>query len=78
MIRLSFVPDYFPVLLLPFYWVFWVCFYVVYLPVYGISLLLSPWRSRESALRYYRRKAGKDARCLEWEKEEGKEEGDHA
>lgn len=76
MIRLRFIPDYFPVLLLPFYWVFWICFYMVYLPVYGLSLLLSPWRSRKSAVRYYQRHAGKDGRTLEWEK--GKEEGKDA
>ncbi len=62
MIRLKLVPEFFPIVLLPLWWVFLLCFYVVYLPVYLLVLLLSPWRSRKSLVAFYSRKASEDKR----------------
>lgn len=62
MIKLRFVPEFFPIVLLPLWWVFLLCFYVVYLPVYLLVLLFSPWRSRKSLVAFYSRKASEDKR----------------
>lgn len=68
MISLALVPDFFPVLLLPIYWIFWLSFYLFYCPVYFFIWIFSPYRSRKTALAYYSRKAKKDKRLVEYSK----------
>lgn len=51
MIKLKFIPDYFPIILMPLYWIFFLCFYIIYLPIYGLVLLFSPFRSKKSLIR---------------------------
>ena len=69
MIRLSALPDFFPVLLLPIYWIFWLAFYLFYLPVYFFIWLFNPFRSKKTTLAYYSRKAKKDMRAWPFGKE---------
>lgn len=64
MVRLPFFPDYFPVLLLPLYWVFWFCFYVWYLPFYALVILFSPYRSSKRLYEFYQRRFSKVKRDL--------------
>ena len=66
MIKLSALPDFFPVLLLPIYWIFWLAFYLFYLPVYFFIWLFNPFRSKKTALAYYSRKAKRDKRLVEY------------
>lgn len=66
MLRLPFLPEFFPVLLLPLWWVFLLCFYVVYLPVYFVLWLFSPWRSRKDLVAFYSRKASSDSRTVSY------------
>ena len=73
MIKLRFVPEFFPIVLLPLWWVFLLCFYVVYLPVYLLVLLFSPWRSRKSLVAFYSRKASEDKREVRYS-DSGKED----
>lgn len=73
MISLALVPDFFPVLLLPLYWIFWLSFYLFYCPVYFFIWIFSPYRSRKTALAYYSRKAKKDKRLIEYSKAETSE-----
>ena len=79
MVKLKFVPDYFPILLLPVYWIFWICFYIGYLPVFSIVLLFSPYRSKKDLLAFYEKKASKVKRDLTYDEKpsstESKEEG---
>ena len=69
MIKLSALPDFFPVLLLPIYWIFWLAFYLFYLPVYFFIWLFNPFRSKKTALAYYSRKAKRDKRLVEYSQE---------
>jgi hypothetical protein len=66
MVKLPFMPDYFPVVLLPLYWVFWLCFYIGYLPVYLLVLLFSPYRNEKALYAFYERKASKAKRDLHY------------
>jgi len=63
-VKLRFVPPYFPVGLLLFYWVFFVLFYVFYLPVYLVLWLCSPYKSKKSRAREFRKKTGDAKRDL--------------
>lgn len=65
MIRLPFVPSYFPILLMPVWWVFFICFYLFYLPFYLLSWLLSPWSPRRSDSDPYRRRYSRVERNLD-------------
>ncbi len=73
MIKLKFIPDYFPIILMPLYWIFFLCFYIIYLPIYGLVLLFSPFRSKKSLIRYYSKHFSKEKRDLNG-KEEKKDE----
>jgi hypothetical protein len=63
-VKLKFVPPYFPVGLLLFYWAFFVLFYVFYLPVYFLLWLFSPYKSKKSRLRPFARKTSDSKRDL--------------
>ena len=76
MVKLPFMPDYFPVLLLPLYWVFWLCFYVGYLPLYLVILLFSPYRDEKSLYAFYQRKASKVKRDLHYSDSDGSSDAD--
>ena len=69
MIKLSALPDFFPVLLLPIYWIFWLAFYLFYLPVYFFIWLFNPFRSKKTALAYYSRKAKRDTHLSEYSRD---------
>ena len=80
MVRLKFVPRGFPVLLLPLWWVFLLCFYLFYLPCWAVLLLFSPWSPRKDPASYYARRAVKDRRTVRYSEAreasgEGNEEG---
>lgn len=70
MIKLKFIPEFFPVLLLPLYWLFLLSFYIFYLPIYFFIWLFSPYKSKKSLKAYYSRKAKKDKRTLEYQSKE--------
>jgi hypothetical protein len=74
MIKLPFIPDFFPVLMLPLYWVYFLCFYLWYLPVLLIVRLFTPYRSKEAAYAYYMKKHSEDQRSLEYSPDTNKEE----
>lgn len=74
-IKLKFLPDYFPLILYPFYWLFLLSFYILYIPIYIIIWLFSPYKSKRSLIRYYNRKASKSNRVIV--DEEMKEDTNH-
>lgn len=65
MIRLPFVPRYFPVLLVPVWWLFLLCFYLFYVPVYFLCWIFSPWSPRKSEADPFRVRASKKKRTME-------------
>jgi len=69
MVKLKFLPDYFPFLLLPVYWISWLCFYIGYLPFYLVILLLSPYKSKKDLVAFYEKKASKVKRDLTYTKD---------
>lgn len=73
MIRLPFVPPYFPILLMPVWWVFWLCFYLFYLPVYFLTWLFSPYSPRKSDLDPYRKRYSSVKRNMDPEKKKEEE-----
>ena len=74
MIKLKFIPPYFPVLLLPVYWLYFLCFYLVYLPFYLLCLLFSPWNHKKSLTAIYMKKTSNNKRNLNVEGSKGGEE----
>lgn len=70
MVKLKFVPRGFPVLLLPLWWVFLLCFYLVYLPCWLLLLLFSPYAPGRDPASFYARRAGKDKRTLRYSESE--------
>lgn len=78
MIKLKFIPAYFPWTLLPLYWLFFFSFYLLYIPCYLLVLFFSPYKSDKSYKKYYGRKMSKTKRNLihkEKEKKEGSKNG---
>jgi|GEM_PF-1617428 hypothetical protein len=73
MIKIKFIPDFFPIVLLPLYWIFFLSFYIVYLPIYFFVLLFSPWRSKKSLVSFYSKKAGLDHRTVSYSTEKDPE-----
>lgn len=69
MIKLPFKPDYFPVLLLPVYWIYFLCFYIGYLPIYVLIVLFSPWKSDKRAYAFYMKKTSAEKRSLQYKKD---------
>lgn len=74
MIKLKFIPPYFPVLLLPIYWIYFLCFYIVYIPFHLICWIFSPWRSDKKTYQLYLEKTSKTERDLSVEEEEKQDE----
>ena len=74
MIKIKFIPDFFPIVLLPLYWIFFLSFYIVYLPVYFFVWLFSPWRSKKSLISFYAKKAKSDHRTVSYSTEEEMED----
>lgn len=74
MIKLKFIPDFFPIVLLPLYWFFLLCFYLFYIPIFFFIWLFSPYKSKKSLKAFYLRKAKKDQRKLEYKKKKEEEE----
>lgn len=70
MIRLKFVPRGFPILLLPLWWLFLLCFYLVYLPCWLLLLLFSPYGPRKDPASFYARRAARDVRTLRYSEPE--------
>lgn len=67
MVKLSFIPPEMGILMLPLYWVYFACFYVVYLPIYAVFLLFSPFRSKKALWRFYERRGSKTKPDLTYE-----------
>jgi hypothetical protein len=63
-VKLSFLPAFFPVVLLPFYWIFFLLFYIFYLPVYFVLWIFSPYRSRKSRTKVFEGKTSDVKRDL--------------
>jgi hypothetical protein len=77
MVKLPFLPSYFPVLLLPLYWLFFIAFYVGYLPVYLILVLFSPFKDTKSVLALYQSKSSKAKREFCYSDESSHDDGSH-
>ena len=75
MIKLKFIPAYFPWTLLPLYWIFFISFYILYLPCYLLVWIFSPYRSDKSYKKYYSRKMSQTKRNLKYLESEDKENG---
>lgn len=69
MIRLPFLPRFFPVLLLPLWWVFLLCFYSFYLPLMLLTWIFSPWSPRKSESDPYRKRTRDIKRSMESDRE---------
>lgn len=76
MVKLPLVLDYFPLLLYPFYWLFLLCFYFFYIPVYLAFWLFTPIRINDWPFVFYMAKFPRKERKLEKEKpkDQGKDE----
>ena len=75
-VKLSFLPAFFPVVLLPFYWIFFLLFYIFYLPVYFVLWIFSPYRYRKSRIKPFEKKPScikRDLTSKTVAKEEGKD-----
>ncbi len=72
MVKLPWLSAYFPVLLYPFYWLFLLCFYFLYLPIYSVFPLFGPFRSVGSLVRFYERHTSRVRQDLEFDREDGK------
>jgi hypothetical protein len=67
-LRLSLVPKFLPPLVMPFYWIFLLCFYPFYCLVYFFVWVFSPRKDDNSRLRPYLVKSSKVKRDLTPEK----------
>jgi hypothetical protein len=75
MIKLPFKPEFFPILLLPLYWLYFLCFYLWYIPFYFVVWLFSPYRSSETLYKDYLKKHSKDKRSMRYENHDEEKEG---
>ena len=74
MIKLPFLPTFFPVLLLPLYWVLiFIPYYLGFFPIYLVKVLFSPYCKTDALYKDYLRKHSKDKRNLTYDKPGGKD-----
>lgn len=74
-IKLSFLPDYMPIGLYLFYWLFCLCFYIFYLPIYFTLWLFSPYHSQKAKIRFFARKQSEVDRNLTNKVSEAQDDG---
>ena len=75
MIKIKFIPKYFPVILLPLYWIWFLLYYIFGSIIYLIMTVFSPFKTKENIIDFYMKKQSKLERNLTLdEKEEDEEE----
>ena len=75
MIKIKFIPKYFPVILLPLYWIWFLLYYIFGSIIYLIMTIFSPFKTKENIIDFYMKKQSKLERNLTLD-EEIKEEVD--
>lgn len=74
MIKVKFIPKYFPIILLPLYWIWFLLYYIFGSLIYLIMLIFSPFKTKEKVIDFYKKKASSLDRNLKEEKKEETEE----
>ena len=71
MIKVKFIPKYFPIVLLPLYWVWFLLYYIFGSLIYLIMLIFSPFKTKDNIIDFYKKKASSlDRNLKEDEKQE--------
>lgn len=78
MIKVKFIPKYFPIVLLPLYWVWFLLYYIFGSLIYLVMIIFSPFKTKDNIIDFYKKKASSLDRNLKEEKikEEDKQEVD--
>ena len=64
MIKIKFIPKYFPVILLPLYWIWFLLYYIFGSIIYLIMTVFSPFKTKENIIDFYMKKQSKLERNL--------------
>lgn len=76
MITIKFVPKYFPVILLPLYWIWYLLYYIFGSLIYLIMIIFSPLKTKENIIDFYTKKSTSLDRNLKLDKQEEEVEED--
>ena len=76
MIKVKFIPKYFPIILLPLYWLWFLLYYIFGSLIYLIMIIFSPFKTRENIIDFYKKKSTSLDRNLKLDKQEEEKEED--
>ena len=70
MIKVKFIPKYFPIVLLPLYWVWFLLYYIFGSLIYLVMLIFSPFKTKDNIIDFYKKKASSLDRNLKEDEEQ--------
>ena len=76
MIKVKFIPKYFPIILLPLYWLWFLLYYIFGSLIYLIMIIFSPFKTKENIIDFYKKKSTSLDRNLKLDKQEEDSEED--
>ena len=70
MIKVKFIPKYFPIVLLPLYWVWFLLYYIFGSLIYLVLMIFSPFKTKDNIIDFYKKKASSLDRNLKEDDEQ--------